>query len=153
MDTWTCLLLCDPATKPRTISPSHENARSLSEREFSGTAGERHLENIGIMRRVGYSKFYDSCTELSQEEILLRQKVYNLYSGPGNPLNNPWLPVPFFGHGVTDEIASIGLRGLKLMVSVLGSERVSHPRREIIIVSIVPFPFTLVCSLWGVRLM
>ena len=89
MDTWTCLLLCHPATKTSPTAPSNETARGLLESEFSGTARERHLENIGIMRRVGYSKFHDSCKELSQEEIFLRQKVYNLYSGPGTPLNNP----------------------------------------------------------------
>ena len=52
---------------------------------------------------------------------------------------------------MTDEIAFIGLRGLTLMVSVLGSERVSYspPSTRIIVVSVVPFPFTLVCSLWG----
>jgi hypothetical protein len=41
------------------------------------------------MRLVGYKRFYESCKELSQEEILLRQKVYNLYSGPG--IHTPYI--------------------------------------------------------------
>jgi hypothetical protein len=89
MDTWTCLLLCHPAIKPPIVSPASNEEGGYFAGEFSGTAGERHLENIRIMRRVGYAKFYDSCKDLSQEEVLLRQKVYNLYSGPGTPSTLP----------------------------------------------------------------
>jgi hypothetical protein len=93
MDTWTCLLLCHPETKlPRpsqklTSSPHAPRERHASLVDsFKGLGvGERHLENIKKMRWIGYKRFYDSCKELSQEEIMLRQKVYNLYCGPGIP--------------------------------------------------------------------
>jgi len=109
MDTWTCLLLCHPTTKPPASStkPGHAKGTLQGDARKEVTVGERHLENMNTMRRVGYKRFQEAYKELSQEELLLRQKVYNLYSGPGNPIHSPtpnlveisprfWFPVVFY---------------------------------------------------------
>jgi len=51
---------------------------------FGGTVAERHVENIISMRVLGMKRFVAGCREISDEESLLRQKVYNWFSGPGN---------------------------------------------------------------------
>jgi hypothetical protein len=85
MDTWTALLLCHPTTKkggekPPSITSSPDWSPQFN---FSGAVAERHLENLKIIRSVGMTKFTEACHELSPEEILLRQKVYTLFCGPG----------------------------------------------------------------------
>jgi hypothetical protein len=71
---------------------------------FEGSVAERHVENLKIMRSVGGRRYVEGCKELSAEEILLRQTVYNLYSGPGMPPALRW----------ADEIVFIGLWGGRL---------------------------------------
>jgi len=51
---------------------------------FEGSLAERHVENLKIMRTVGAKRYIEACRELTPEETLLRQKVYNFYCGPGN---------------------------------------------------------------------
>jgi hypothetical protein len=51
---------------------------------FEGSLAERHVENLKIMRTVGAKRCIEACRELTAEETLLRQKVYNFYCGPGN---------------------------------------------------------------------
>ena len=48
-----------------------------------GSVAERHVENLKTMRTLGAKKYIEACRDLSAEETLLRQKVYNFYSGPG----------------------------------------------------------------------
>jgi hypothetical protein len=50
---------------------------------FTGHVAERHVENLKIMRVIGGRKYREACRELNSDEILLRQKVYNFFSGPG----------------------------------------------------------------------
>ena len=54
---------------------------------FKGSVAERHVENLKIMRTIGVKKYIEACQELTADETLLRQKVYNFYNGPGI-----WLP-------------------------------------------------------------
>jgi hypothetical protein len=57
--------------------------------DFTGSVAERHVENLKIMRNIGGRKYAEACLELSSEEILLRQKVYNFFNGPGiSPCGN-----------------------------------------------------------------
>ena len=43
------------------------------------------------MRTIGAKKYIEACRDLSAEETLLRQKVYNFYNGPGIASSNNWL--------------------------------------------------------------
>ena len=52
--------------------------------KFEGSVAERHVENLKIMRTIGAKRYIEACRELTPEETLLRQKVYNFYCGPGN---------------------------------------------------------------------
>jgi hypothetical protein len=86
MDTWSALLLChdskkiDPSTELEFSSSSETPAYLL---EFKGSVAERHVENIKAMRTIGAKRYIEACRGLSDEETLLRQKVYNFYHGPG----------------------------------------------------------------------
>jgi hypothetical protein len=71
------------------MDPSQRVAFSLNKNkpscfiDFKGTVAERHVENLKIMRTIGARKYFEACRDLTPEETLLRQKVYNLYRGPG----------------------------------------------------------------------
>jgi len=89
MDTWTTLLLVHHRTRPsqdKSISFVGGPDHLPQIREFSGSVGERHLENLKIMRNIGARKFRLQTQELSPEETLLRRKIYSFYSGLGNAL-------------------------------------------------------------------
>jgi hypothetical protein len=87
MDTLSALLLSHPSTK---MDPSHVpkftrwDGSPPTLLNFRGTVAERHVENIKSMRSLGMKRFAQGCRELSEEESLLRQKVYNWFNGPGN---------------------------------------------------------------------
>ena len=86
MDTWSALLLCHDSTKMDpsakvVFSSSCETSPCLL--EFKGSVAERHVENLKIMRIIGAKKYIEACQDLSDEETLIRQKVYNFYHGPG----------------------------------------------------------------------
>jgi hypothetical protein len=51
--------------------------------EFKGSVAERHAENLKIIRAIGAKKYIEACRDLTPGEILLRQKVYNFFNGPG----------------------------------------------------------------------
>ena len=70
----------DPTQRIR-FSQLHDRPPRLI--EFKGTVAERHVENLKIIRAIGAKKYMEACRDLTPEEILLRQKVYNFYSGPG----------------------------------------------------------------------
>jgi hypothetical protein len=57
---------------------------------FASAVAERHVENLKIMRIIGGRKYADACRELTSEEILLRQKVYNFFNGPGTSPCRNW---------------------------------------------------------------
>ena len=86
MDTWSALLLrhentaMDPRQKLRFIWGT-DGPPTLE--SFEGLVAERHVENIKSMRSIGIKKYTEACHTLSAEEILLRQKIYNLFVGPG----------------------------------------------------------------------
>jgi hypothetical protein len=86
MDGWSALLLCHENTK---MDPTQQMTFSLGRDRpptlltFNGSVAERHVENIKSMRTIGAKKYIEACQDLSAEETLLRQKVYNFYSGPG----------------------------------------------------------------------
>lgn len=63
------------------FSSSHDAPPSFF--GFKGSVAERHVENLKTMRAVGVKKYVEACRDLSVEETLLRQKVYNFYNGPG----------------------------------------------------------------------
>ena len=71
------------------MDPSQRVAFSLNKNKspyfiaFNGTVAERHVENLKTMRTIGARKYFEACRDLTPEETLLRQKVYNFYSGPG----------------------------------------------------------------------
>jgi len=118
MDTWSALLLCSETTK---IDPAQQIAFSPETYtppyliSFHGSVAERYVENLKTMRRIGAKKYMEACYDLSGEETLLRQKVYNFYNGPGISLHNWWQM----------KIAFTGLRIARLKVSLLGLEKVS----------------------------
>ena len=89
MNTWTVLLVSHPFTKmTKTQRISFTSFRDGPPRltSFNGSIAERHLENLKIMRAIGIKKYAEACVELTSEEIMLRQKIYNLYCGPGSAL-------------------------------------------------------------------
>jgi hypothetical protein len=57
--------------------------RSPQIRGLSTSPGERHLENLKIMRTIGAKQFLSQTEELSSEETLLRRKIYTFYTGLG----------------------------------------------------------------------
>jgi hypothetical protein len=86
MDTWSALLLQHEKTA---MVPS-QKLKFVGEEDvpptlaaFEGRVAERHVENIKTMKRIGMKRYIDACHSLSPEEILLRQKVYNFFIGPG----------------------------------------------------------------------
>jgi len=86
MDTWTVILLCHPNTKMdngQKIEFTSSRERLPRLQSFKGSVAERHIENLKIMRIFGSKSYAEACGELTLEEIRLRQKVYNLYCGPG----------------------------------------------------------------------
>jgi len=89
MDTWSALLLCHSSTR---MSPNKQVAFAPGTQAppylllFEESLAERHVENLKIMRTAGAKRYIEACRELTPEETLLRQKVYNLYCGPGNTL-------------------------------------------------------------------
>jgi hypothetical protein len=89
MDTWSALLLCHENTKIHrgqsiTFSPVGDRHSSLL--TFEKSVAERHIENLKIMRNIGAKRYAEASRELTSEETLLRQKVYNYYNGPGMTL-------------------------------------------------------------------
>jgi hypothetical protein len=89
MDTWTTLLLAHYRTglsQDKSIYLVGGPDYQPQIREFSASVGERHLENLKIMRNIGARNFLLQTQELSPEETLLRRKIYSFYSGLGNAL-------------------------------------------------------------------
>jgi hypothetical protein len=91
MDTWSALLL----QHKNTAMDPRQKLRFVSEKDipptlttFEGRTAERHVENIKTMRSIGMKRYIEACRSLSPEEILLRQKVYNFFVGPGMLLCN-----------------------------------------------------------------
>jgi hypothetical protein len=84
MDTWSVLFLCHRKTKMKTTQPVifHNTPPYLL--GFNGSIAERHVENLKMMRTFGSRKYIEACRELTTEETLLRQKVYNFFCGPGS---------------------------------------------------------------------
>ena len=104
---------------------------------FKGSVAERHVENLKIIRTVGAKRYIEASRELTAEETLFRQKVYNFYCGPGKlPPSNP----------NSLKIRFIGLRIGKSREFLHGSEKVSFLNFDLMLatVDVLPFPFTLV---------
>jgi hypothetical protein len=86
MDTWSTVLLqhentaMEPCQKLR-FACAKDVPPTLA--TFEGRVAERHVENIKTMRSIGMKRYIEVCRSLSPEEILLRQKVYNFFLGPG----------------------------------------------------------------------
>lgn len=140
MDTWSALLLCHPSTKiqmKEDAAFSHGVQPPLYLPTFKGSVAERHVENLKIIRTVGAKRYIEASRELTVEETLFRQKVYNFYCGPGKlpPLNLNSLEIRF-----------IGLRIGKSREFLHGSEKVSFLKFDLMLttVDVIPFPFTLV---------
>lgn len=137
MDTWSALLLCSDKTK---MNPTQRIAFSSSPDIppyllcSNGSIAERHVENLKTMRTIGAKKYLRACRELSAEETLLRQKIYNFYNGPGwaSTIVN-WLKIAFTGPRIE-----------RLKASLLGLEKVFRSVMRLMIVNIIPFPFILV---------
>ena len=68
-------------TKRIAFSSSIESPSCLL--SSNGSIAERHAENLKTMRTIGAKKYIQACRDLSAEETHLRQKIYNLYNGPG----------------------------------------------------------------------
>jgi len=86
MDTWSALLL----RHENTTMDLRQNLMFIwrtgvppTLESFQGRVAERHVENIKSIRSIGMKRYIEACHTLSAEEILLRQKVYNLFIGPG----------------------------------------------------------------------
>jgi hypothetical protein len=87
MDTWSALLLCHTSTRmdpDKSVAFSAIAEAPPSLLLFEGSLAERHVENLKIMRTAGAKRYIEACRELTAEETILRQKVYNFYCGPGN---------------------------------------------------------------------
>ena len=86
MDTWSALLLCNDSTRtegPQQVEFSNVSGAAPFLLGFKGTVAERHMENIKMMKAIGAKNYIEACRQLTAEETLLRQKVYNFYNGPG----------------------------------------------------------------------
>lgn len=91
MDTWSALVL----QHQNTAMTPRQKLRFVSGKDvpptlatFEGRVAERHVENVKTMRSIGMKRYMEACRSLSPEEILLRQKVYNFFVGPGMLLQN-----------------------------------------------------------------
>lgn len=89
MDTWSALLLLhdltktDPSQQIRCSTTSSVPPYRLG---LYGVVAERHMENIRTMKTIGAAQYIKACRQLNPEETLLRQKIYNFYTGPGYSL-------------------------------------------------------------------
>ena len=105
---------------------------------FEGRVAERHVENIKSIRSIGMKRYIEACHTLSAEEILLRQKVYNLFIGPGIFCSGIRLTSDCFywppDHKIEDVSSWFG-RGICISWNGLTE------------VDVIPFPFTLVHSI------
>ena len=127
MDTWTALLLCHSSTKmdqKQQVLCLPSESRPSQKLPFHGSIAERHLENLKIMRSIGALKFAEACHDLSPEEISGRQKVYNLYCGPGRWSQSSSSYLDCFYWPANKKIAGV--------TTWFGTA------------SVVPFPFTVV---------
>jgi hypothetical protein len=91
MDTWSALILCHAQMKmpaAQHVAFSLGGDRPPYILSFSGSIAERHVENLKVMRVVGGRRYRDACRDLTPDEVLLRQKVYNFFSGPGITLRS-----------------------------------------------------------------
>jgi hypothetical protein len=103
---------------------------------FKGSVAERHVENLKIIRTVGAKKYIEACRELTSEESLLRQKVYNFYCGPGNS-----------GPGIllnSDSFYWPADRKVEGVSTWFGKGIISGHHLVLMTVDVIPFPFTLV---------
>nr|CAG8491263.1 8510_t:CDS:2 [Entrophospora candida] len=84
-ETWTTLLLTDeqfkmPEGKPVGFSESPYRPPYLL--NFGGTVGERHAENLKIIRQIGMKKYVESMAPLPASLITMRSKIFNRFVGP-----------------------------------------------------------------------
>jgi len=94
MDTWSTLLLLHDLTKTdasQQIRDPTTGSVPPCRLGIGGIIAERHVENIRTMKTIGAAQYIKACGQLNPEETLLRQKVYNFYTGPGivlHPISN-----------------------------------------------------------------